>query len=208
MIHEESSKTDPSKIYDKSLSSLLFLAFGIFLLNSVNEIGSNLVEARSFNDDNGHAEAELDALNEIFENHPEISQLFLNEQESEQEQMSSYQTNGVNGFLRLVMNLANAYETTSKNETTPELACLWSAYCHQLNRQASYQGMMSTVARINSVGMRVLVKDVDSNEAIRAILSAMLRWQDLDCQAFFPDCPDGTTTTTTTTTEPTTTTTA
>ena len=48
--------------------------------------------------------------------------------------------------------------------------------------------MLSTVARINSVGMRVIVQDLPSDMAISSMLRSMVKWEDLKCQQWFPQC--------------------
>ena len=184
-VETNSAAADPAAIYEKSLSSMLFLAFGIFLLNSVNEIAA--AQARSFDRiDDDDAKAELEAFRAILDNHPELSELFNADDAKE---LTPVQSEGVNGFLKLLMNLDNAYKTSDENPS--ELSCIWSLYCHQLNRQAEMGGMMSTVARINSVGMRVLMRDLRPDYALRAIAAAMINWKDLECRAYFPDCDDG-----------------
>ena len=39
-------------------------------------------------------------------------------------------TGNVNGFLKLVMNLMNAYNLGDDQEVD----CIWQVYCHQLNK--------------------------------------------------------------------------
>jgi hypothetical protein len=41
-----------------------------------------------------------------------------------------------------------------------EIDCVWVAYCHQLNLQAAPGGMSSTVARINSVGLKLALRQM------------------------------------------------
>ena len=64
--------------YEKSLSSLIFLSFGIFLLNSVNEHLSNSAKesqqsSRSF-PDSGTSSGR--ALDQVFLEHETLSKLF------------------------------------------------------------------------------------------------------------------------------------
>jgi len=41
-----------------------------------------------------------------------------------------------------------------------EVDCVWIAYCHQLNLQAEPGGISSTVARINSVGLKLALRQL------------------------------------------------
>ena len=54
--------------------------------------------------------------------------------------------------------------------------------------QAKLGGMVSSVARINSVGMRVMLRQLPRTKAVTAILHNLMNWRELDCQAMFPKC--------------------
>ena len=43
-----------------------------------------------------------------------------------------------------------------------EIDCVWVAYCHQLNLQAEPGGISSTVARINSIGLKLALRQLVS----------------------------------------------
>lgn len=178
------------QIYEKSLSSLLFLSFGIFLLNSVNDLIAHkgLDQGRSFTNNNNTL-----ILKDLLTKHDELLDVFPNVikdridenmAETNGSLIQSHEPPTINSFLRLLMNLMNAYNSGDEEE----VECIWALYCHQLNQQAALGGMVSSVARINSVGMRVLLKQVPSSHAIRLMFKNLMHWKDLDCETMFPTC--------------------
>jgi len=184
-------------VYERSLSSLLFLSMGIFLLNSVNE----LVDSGSLPGSAGEGRSlpTNTALQHFAENslkHQEIFQLF----NSSQFDMFNDNTEGgdaavldllqpnqsastLNTYVRLVMNLMNAYV-----EDSEEFECIYAAYCLELNQQAGLEGMTSSVARINSVGLRLALHNIGTHDTIAALIRSMVSWEELPCQAMFPRC--------------------
>lgn len=160
--------------YEKSLSSLIFLSFGIFLLNSVNEHLSLNSEARSF---------ESDMLSKLMSDHQALSLLFQGRSMTSDPAGTSDQ---INNYLRLVMNLMNIYTSESSER---DVDCVWQLYCHQLNQQAlGLGGMASTVAKINSVGMKLVLEEIPANAAIPAVFRSMIHYKELQCEKMFPNC--------------------
>ena len=94
-------------------------------------------------------------------------------------------TNSINNYLRLVMNLMNIY-TSSESER--DVDCVWKLYCYQLNEQAKIGGMASTVAKINSVGMKLVLEEIPGSAAFPAVLRSMIHYKDLQCEQMFPKC--------------------
>ena len=92
----------------------------------------------------------------------------------------------VNNYVKLVMNLMDAYV-----KDTTEFECIYAAYCYELNQQAKLEGMASSVAKINSVGLRLALKDLPSADTIPALMSSVMSFQDLQCDALFPSCDIG-----------------
>ena len=92
----------------------------------------------------------------------------------------------VNNYVRLVMNLMNAYMKDSG-----EFECIYAAYCYELNQQAKLEGMASSVAKINSVGLRLALKDLPSSDTVPALLQSLWSWEDLPCDLLFPTCDIG-----------------
>jgi hypothetical protein len=186
-------------IYQKSLPSLLFLSFGIFLLNSVNQVitrrgllkaggGAEVAAGRMFLDDQNHEMALIDSM---MKKHVELKDLFNifddfgNYTLEDTEKDATPGSDTIDTFLKLLMNLMKAYETGDDEE----IECIWSIYCHQLNRQAGLGGMVSTVARINAVGLQaVLKKHMDKSEAIRRVVNNMWSWENMKCDDMFPKC--------------------
>ena len=181
-------------VYERSLSSLLFLSMGIFLLNSVNELvdSGNLPssgQARAF-----PTNVALENLAKDTERHKEVFELFNstafdlfdhNEDASTVLDLLKPDTpvSTLNNYVRLIMNLMNAYMKDSS-----EFECIYAAYCYEVNQQAKLQGMASSVAKINSVGLRLAVADLASSDTLPALVSSLWSWHDLPCDSIFPSC--------------------
>merc|ERR1719278_1114623 len=135
-------------VYERSLSSLLFLSMGIFLLNSVNELvqTGNLPagEARSMPTDTALMNLVKDSTR-----HEEVFQLFnsiafdIFDHEDGQNLLDKIKptnpASAVNSYVRLVMNLVNAYIRDGA-----EFECIYAAYCYEVNEQAKLGGMASS----------------------------------------------------------------
>ena len=74
-----------------------------------------------------------------------------------------------------------------------QFECIYTAYCHELNQQAKLQGMASSVAKINSVGLRLALKDLPSSDTLPALVRSLWSWHDLPCEDLFPTCDMGST---------------
>ncbi len=48
--------------------------------------------------------------------------------------------------------------------------------------------MASSVAKINSVGMRLVLEEIPGSAAVPAVFRSMIKWKDLDCPTMFPKC--------------------
>jgi len=174
-------------VYERSLSSLLFLSMGIFLLNSVNELVPG-TGARSM-----PTNLALSNLVKDTERHQEVFQLFNSTEfdffnhEDGKNLLNKLKPNNaastVNSYIRLVMNLINAYIKDGS-----EFECIYAAYCYEVNQQASMGGMESSVAKINSVGLQLALKEISTDDTIPALMRSLLVWQDLPCQKMFPTC--------------------
>jgi len=130
-------------------------------------------------------------------NHKEILQLFNYTSfdffdHSDPESVDASNANGinaasaVNNYLRLVMNLMNAYAL----EDSDEFECIYSSYCQQLNNQAKLGGIASSVAKINSVGMRLALNEISPMGTVQALLKTLLAWNDLPCHDIFDHCSE------------------
>ena len=169
--------------YEKSLSSLIFLSFGIFLLNSVNEhLTSSAKElssqqSRSFPDSTGTGRA----LDQVFLEHETLSKLFRGRSLD----AAAGSSMDVNNYLKLLMNLMTIYNSEEKER---DVDCVWQLYCHVLNKQAEIGGMASTVAKINSVGMKLVLEELPGSAAVPAVFRSMIHWNPLECAQMFPRC--------------------
>ena len=84
-----------------------------------------------------------------------------------------------------------------------EFECIYAAYCYEVNEQAKLGGMASSVAKINSVGLRLALKvffisltfllelafkELRTEATVPALAKSLLSWTDLPCQKLFPTC--------------------
>jgi len=179
-------------VYERSLSSLLFLSMGIFLLNSVNELvqTGNLPagQARSMPTDTALMNLVKDSTR-----HEEVFQLFNStafdffDHDDGQSLLNKIKptnpASAVNSYVRLVMNLVNAYIRDGA-----EFECIYAAYCYEVNEQAKLGGMASSVAKINSVGLRLALKELPTDFTVPALAKSLISWTDLPCDKLFPTC--------------------
>jgi len=69
------------------------------------------------------------------------------------------------------------------------MECLWYMFCGDLNHQARYSDVYGLMARVNSVGLKVLVaKDARTMDTLGEIWRALTAWESLQCDAMFPQC--------------------
>jgi hypothetical protein len=147
---------------------------GIFLLNSVNELVSTgklgaQGEARSLPTDMA-----LSNLVKDSHRHEEVFALFNStafdffDHEDGQNLLEKLKpTNpatAVNSYVRLLMNLVNAYIRDGS-----EFECIYAAYCYEVNQQARVGGMASSVAKINSVGLRLALRELRTDNTVAAL---------------------------------------
>ena len=48
--------------------------------------------------------------------------------------------------------------------------------------------MAANVAKINSVGLRLALKELATADTLSALISGLWDWQDLPCNTMFPSC--------------------
>ena len=172
---------------------------GIFLLNSVNELvdSGNLPDANAGQARSLPTNRALENLAKDDERHRELFELFNstsfdlfadNEGATNMLEMikPDSASNTLNSYVRLVMNLMNAYMKDSK-----EFECIYAAYCYEVNQQAALDGMASSVAKINSVGLRLALHEMPSGDTIPALVRSLWSWEDLPCDTMFPTCDLG-----------------
>ena len=182
-------------VYERSLSSLLFLSMGIFLLNSVNE----LVESGSLPEGEARSMPTNVALENLVKDptrHQEVFELFNStafdffDHEDGKSLMEVLKPGNpastVNNYVRLAMNLMNAYMKDSS-----EFECIYAAYCYEVNQQAKRGGRASSGARINRVGLKLALKEISSSATLPALARSLWSWEDLDCDVMFPSCDLG-----------------
>ena len=100
------------------------------------------------------------------------------------------QSKWINDFMRLSINLMKIRQKGDDES----MDCVWRLYCSELNDQASApgRGMASTVAKINSVGFKVMLnlmpEDVDNTQVAKTLLRSLYKWENLDCESLFDKC--------------------
>ena len=55
-----------------------------------------------------------------------------------------------------------------------EFECIYAAYCYEVNQQAKLGGMASSVAKINSVGLRLALKELSTEATVPALARSLL----------------------------------
>ena len=165
---------------------------GIFLLNSVNE----LVETGNLPEGEARSMPTNVALENLVKDpsrHAEVFKLFNSTAFDFFDHQDGHSlmevlkpgnpASTVNNYVRLAMNLINAYVKDSA-----EFDCIYAAYCYEVSQQAKLGGMASSVAKINSVGLRLALKELSSSATLPALAQSLWSWQDLECDAMFPSC--------------------
>ena len=179
-------------VYERSLSSLLFLSMGIFLLNSVNE----LVETGKISEGEGRSMPTNVALENLVKDPTQYQEVFELFNTTAFDFLDDKvgatvldipkpddSTTTVNNYVRLAMNLLNAYVKDSS-----QFECIYAAYCYELNQQATLDGMASSVAKINSVGLRLALNQLSTSDTLPAVVRSLYSWEDLSCDQMFPEC--------------------
>ena len=127
---------------------------------------------------------EYSVLQKVMNDHETLSKLFRSVELSE-EKPAAGSSLTINNYLRLLLNLMNIY---SSDNSDRDVDCVWSLYCHNLNSQANLEGMAATVAKINSVGMKLVLEEIPANAALPAVFRSMVSWKELNCNEMFPKC--------------------
>jgi hypothetical protein len=50
------------------------------------------------------------------------------------------------------------------------------------------EGMAANVAKINSVGLRLALKELATEDTLKALMNSLWQWEDLPCTKMFPAC--------------------
>ncbi|CAG7689170.1 unnamed protein product, partial [Allacma fusca] len=188
--------------YETSLTAFVFMSFGVFLLNQIHSfIAKDSITGRN-------QEGRLFSLNSLQENEDEESNLDIlfnppplnwtegltkfnsnrNETGSENSSASSssnsfINSSYVNNMFRALLNLINAYTKNSQ-----VLECIWSLYCQDLDQTAGKQGLYGIAARINSIGLRLIMDQIPAELTLDVMLRSLLGWDGLPCTKMFPKC--------------------
>jgi len=69
------------------------------------------------------------------------------------------------------------------------MECLWFMFCKDMNHQAKYTDPMGYLARVNSVGLKVLVdREGKERDTVNSVWQALTQWEPMQCDTMFPRC--------------------
>ncbi|CAL8104644.1 unnamed protein product [Orchesella dallaii] len=95
---------------------------------------------------------------------------------------NSFSSTHVNNMFRALLNIVNAYTKDSQ-----ALECIWSLYCQDLDKTAGKNGLYGVAARINSVGLRLIMNQIPPSLTMDVILRSLVGWDGLPCRKMFPE---------------------
>lgn len=172
-----------------------YAAFGKFLYNEVNAIAEYKLHSRTARKLPGDAHTQiLDALYWTPTAKPttttqEHTVLTAASDDGWEPQVNKVSLEFIGEILNTLLNMMREFLMRDH-----VMECLWFMFCQDLNHQAKYADAYGLMARINSVGLKVLtVREERDGEmdTIGEIWKALTAWNTLQCDAMFPKC-DGT----------------
>nr|XP_018910204.1 PREDICTED: uncharacterized protein LOC109039249 [Bemisia tabaci] len=189
---------NPAGIANNSnLISFGLLAIDLFLLHNVQQIAwneENDIRVEMLKD------PDIMALNALFLPPEKILQMknpnsrFFTEQEDESKHGALHELmEFVNGGLRAVLNLGKAYRSSTRGVARSNgvntLDCIWTLYCRNLDKTAKLNGPYGFLAKMNSLGLRLMMGEFPVERAFENLIRESTRgWRELDCQKLFPRC--------------------
>lgn len=172
-----------------------YAAFGKFLYNEVNAIAEYKLHSRNARKLPGDAHTQiLDALYWTPTAKPtttteEHQVLTAATDDGWEPQVNKVSMEFIGEILNTLLNMMREFLMRDH-----VMECLWFMFCQDLNHQAKYADAYGLMARINSVGLKVLtVREERDGEmdTIGEIWRALTAWDTLQCDTMFPKC-DGT----------------
>ncbi|XP_065218306.1 uncharacterized protein LOC135844117 [Planococcus citri] len=205
--------TSPSLLNNStSLVSFGLLAIDLFLLHNVQQIVWN---EESKIGEEMLKDPDVVALNALFMSPDRVQQLrqtnsrkILTDDEGDSGKQQKKGKGGVvhdllefiNGGLRAVLNLSRAYKSSvgggsgkSNNARSTSngstLDCIWTLYCRNLDKTAKLQGPYGFLAKMNSLGLRLMMGEFPAEKALDRLMKEYNSgWGPLDCDKLFPRC--------------------
>lgn len=182
----------PLAMAEKVLSYFNYASFGRFMMNEVNAIAEYNIEARKFS---GDPEAEfLDSdkwASPTTTGRPHTNNSTHNNNKKRkpapqrwEPQVNKVSMAFIGEILTTLLNMMREY--LMKDHV---MECLWFMFCEDLNHQAQYADAYGLIARVNSVGLKVLTEPKERQmDTIGEVWRALTAWQTLHCESMFPRC--------------------
>ncbi|KAK8747569.1 hypothetical protein OTU49_016462, partial [Cherax quadricarinatus] len=161
-----------------------YAAFGKFMINEVNAIAEYNVEARKFSDAQS-----VELVDSTFWSSstkaPATSDVSnSNKKDKWEPQVNKVSIEFIGEILNTLLNMMREY--LMKDNV---MECLWYMFCQDLNHQAKYADVYGLLARINSVGLKVLIERENRQmDTIGEIWRSLTAWETLQCDVMFPKC--------------------
>lgn len=177
----------PLSLIGRGLAYANYAAFGKFMMNEVSAIAEYNIEARKFNDDptaefldsNFWASPSSSPASE-----PSSPGVLTAATDNWQPQVNKISLKFIGEMLNTLLNMMREY--LMKDHV---MECLWFMFCEDLNHQAQYADVYGLMARVNSVGLKVLTQRENRHlDTIGEVWRAMTAWETLQCEPMFPKC--------------------
>ncbi|XP_050544552.1 uncharacterized protein LOC126907370 [Daktulosphaira vitifoliae] len=187
-----------------SLVSFGLLAIDLFLLHNVQQIAVNedaVAGQQMLND------PDVVAMNALFLPPDRVKQLrsansrVLSDNRGNKGFISELME-FVNSGLRAILNLSRAYRSSSRSFSAQgksvdggapvsgsSLDCIWTLYCRNLDKTARLEGPYGFLAKMNSLGLRLMMGEFPVERALDHLLKESTQgWRRLNCDRLFPRC--------------------
>jgi len=204
-IHSRKKRSIVSTVGLNAVKYLNYLSFGKFMFNEVYSITEYAVEGRKLSGDSTaffldsgfffgnnkasqekkeiteKSDTDVDSTNSIVVNSNRIPSAF---DDGWTPMVNQVSLKFITEMLTTLLNLMREY--LMKDNV---MECLWYMFCKDMNHQAKYTDPMGYLARVNSVGLQVLVdKENKQRDTVNSVWRALTHWQPLQCDTMFPRC--------------------
>ncbi|KAI5741010.1 hypothetical protein M8J76_009482 [Diaphorina citri] len=179
-----------------SLISFGLLAIDLFLLHNVQQIAWN--EESSIKKEM-LSDPDVIAMNALFMPPEKVillrqanSRVLKDDPASENKGFLHEIVEFVNGGLRAAVNLGKAFRSSTTNgmgrsTSSSALDCIWTLYCRNLDKTARLQGPYGFLAKMNSLGLRLMMGEFPVEKAFEHLVKESSKgWKHLNCDTLFP----------------------
>ena len=181
---------------DLAVSGWSAFSFGMFMLKKLVQIMGYGRQSRMVPDESSMFLRALDVAGKIvgFDASEELAVLGddlsearsfpeMDSDDAEEPEMSRVDL--VNGLFRVGLNMVNVF--TSEGEVNFS-ECLWGAYCEDLQRRSGDGSLDGIVAKVNSIGLKLIRGDVQDYIGVGQMMSMVRDFEGSQCQKLFPAC--------------------